>query len=165
MSGSIPLSKEHGLNPALTICPICGGDTNEIALVGNGNKYYCQNHPDYKTVCYSTKDFDCPYCRKEQSTNSTQYRHHGSPVFISKFDGSREKLTSIEPCDACKKRLEESSEELKLGGVPWRCKECGSEGVVKHNTEYAINFKAMLKEKGLPERTGVEFESCPVCEL
>lgn len=34
MKGSIKLSPEHGLNPTLLICPLCGKDTNGLALVG-----------------------------------------------------------------------------------------------------------------------------------
>jgi hypothetical protein len=34
MSKSISLHKQHGIAPALTFCRICGGDTNEIALLG-----------------------------------------------------------------------------------------------------------------------------------
>lgn len=38
MSGSIKLHKEHGLNPTISQCIICGGDKNEIALLGAAYK-------------------------------------------------------------------------------------------------------------------------------
>jgi len=33
----ILLHPKYGLNPALTICPLCSGETNEIALLGAQN--------------------------------------------------------------------------------------------------------------------------------
>lgn len=38
MAKSIKLHKEHGLNPTLSVCIICGKDTGEIALLGAAYK-------------------------------------------------------------------------------------------------------------------------------
>ena len=38
MNGNIPLHKEHGLNPTILACIICGEDKNEIALLGANYK-------------------------------------------------------------------------------------------------------------------------------
>lgn len=42
MSNSIPLHPTKGLNPALCFCKICGGETNELALLGNHKIYTCR---------------------------------------------------------------------------------------------------------------------------
>lgn len=34
MSGSIKMSKKHGLNPCIPICVFCGKEKNELALLG-----------------------------------------------------------------------------------------------------------------------------------
>jgi hypothetical protein len=34
MSNSMILSPKHGVNPTLVTCEICGGETNELALLG-----------------------------------------------------------------------------------------------------------------------------------
>lgn len=34
MSGSIKISKKHGLNPCIPICVFCGKEKNELALLG-----------------------------------------------------------------------------------------------------------------------------------
>ena len=35
---NIRLHKEHGVNPAISQCPLCGGDKNEIILLGSAYK-------------------------------------------------------------------------------------------------------------------------------
>ena len=35
---SLRLSKEHGLNPSLLVCPICGKDVGIALLGANGGK-------------------------------------------------------------------------------------------------------------------------------
>ena len=34
MSRGIPISKKHGVNPTMLICPICHHETNSLALLG-----------------------------------------------------------------------------------------------------------------------------------
>lgn len=34
MSKSIRISEKHGLNPCIPICPFCGQEKNELALLG-----------------------------------------------------------------------------------------------------------------------------------
>lgn len=34
MSRNIKLSPKYGLNPTILLCPVCGKETNELALVG-----------------------------------------------------------------------------------------------------------------------------------
>jgi hypothetical protein len=56
MSDSIRLHKEHGLNPTLCQCIICGEDTGEIALLGSS---YKEKAPMHMVVNYEP----CKTCR------------------------------------------------------------------------------------------------------
>lgn len=44
MSGSIRLHHEHGLNPTIPVCFLCGKDKNEIALLGAAYKEQAPMH-------------------------------------------------------------------------------------------------------------------------
>jgi hypothetical protein len=57
MSDSIRLHKEHGLNPTLCQCIICGGETGEIALLGAA---YDGEAPMHMVVNYEP----CAKCRE-----------------------------------------------------------------------------------------------------
>ena len=80
MSDSIRLHPKHGIAPALTFCRICGGECNEIALLG------------------SKAD------RVLQEVHKASGGTHGSA------DGYREygfnRIPSQEPCEGCKSHLD-----------------------------------------------------------
>ena len=57
MSGSIRLHREHGLNPTITVCFICGKDKNEIALLGAAYKEQAPMH-----MCINKEP--CDECKK-----------------------------------------------------------------------------------------------------
>lgn len=51
MSKRIRLSEKYGVNPTMLVCPVCGNETGEIALLGKlkgdkeAPKYMYGNHP------------------------------------------------------------------------------------------------------------------------
>ena len=53
----ITLSPKHGLNPSLLKCPICGKDTNEIALLG-------KLKDDAEAPRYMMSNNPCPDCQE-----------------------------------------------------------------------------------------------------
>ena len=57
-NGSILLHREHGLNPTITVCWLCGKDKNEIAFLGTKYKDKAPMH-----MCIDKKPCEC--CQKE----------------------------------------------------------------------------------------------------
>lgn len=148
---SIMLDPERGLNPGLTCCPRCGGEGNEIALVGLAKLWKCGR---------------CGAVHVEQGKRpprKCQKCGHGLFSFVEDFDGWKHKVAGSEPCGRCKKELAKFIEIVKAGGVFWRCKDCGAEGVIR-----AGEFAELVRKKTeieAPELCGVEFDKndCPSC--
>ena len=141
------LHKEKGLNPKLTFCPRCGGDANEIILIGiHEGKYTCRK---CGMISFGSQTHNrCPRCEQDYLMTRT------STI------GEYEKLPASEPCDKCK----EHSEIVKKGGVYWKCSTCGSEGVLKVSP---LSKKVRKLHKiPAPGKCGIDFEGtqlCPVC--
>ena len=57
MSRGIPISKKHGVNPTMLICPICLHETNGLALLG-------KLPGDAEAPRYSLDREPCADCRK-----------------------------------------------------------------------------------------------------
>lgn len=147
--GGIRLDPKRGVNPALTVCPRCGGETNELVLAGLKGKYKCEKCGQRMVGRFET----CPRCGAG--------REHFK--LLGEFDGSREKVLASEPCDKCKKMIEEHAQIVREGGIYWKCKDCESEGVIKPSP-----FATMIREKANiqpPDPVGFEFDKtmCPVC--
>lgn len=102
---SIKLHPKHGLAPALTICPKCGKDTNEIALLGSTCNTVMRN--------------------LHEASNGAL----GSPEGYKEY--GHNKIIASEPCDECKEKQKACDDEVKRGGVYWKCNKCGSEGAIK----------------------------------
>lgn len=58
MSKGIRLSKEHGVNPSILVCPVCGKETGEIALLG-------KLKGDKKAPMYMYGNNPCDECKKK----------------------------------------------------------------------------------------------------
>lgn len=142
---SITLSKEFGVNSSLTYCPRCGGDAQEILLLGNAQDYECSSC--HKHII-GKKPKECPFC--------------GSSLIINQgpYDASRSRLPGSDLCDKCKELMKELKEELAKGGVAWKCQDCKSEGVIKHDAAMAVEFRKLY-----PDKIGIIFtkKNCPVC--
>ena len=144
---SIRLSEKYGANPAMLACPNCGKDNGEIALLGKVQEYECESC--HGKIIGKRPKKECPHCQARSG-----FINHGEfeAAFGTRLPGNL--------CDDCKKKIEEVKAEIEKGGVPWRCKDCGSEGCIKHDAEIAIDFR---KEHG--DNIGMEFSKvdCPVC--
>jgi DNA-directed RNA polymerase subunit RPC12/RpoP len=141
------LSKKHGINPCLTICSRCGKETPEILLLGNAQEYEC-NGCGGKTIGKSPKG-KCPHCGHQ-----TFFKRIGA------FDGSDRKLPASELCEDCKKEIEFFTQEIEKGGVPWKCTDCKSEGIIKHDAQFAIDFRKQYPTEGF----SFSKNNCPVCK-
>lgn len=62
MSRGITLSPKHGLNPSLLVCPLCGEETNGLALLGRINNK--TRHADIEAPKYITDNKPCEKCQK-----------------------------------------------------------------------------------------------------
>jgi len=79
MGGNIRLHPEHGLNPTISQCIICGGDKNEIALLGAAYK----GHAPMKMV---TSLEPCDACKEK-------YLKEG--IMLAEADGKRVPTGSV----------------------------------------------------------------------
>ena len=146
------LSKEKGVNPKLTFCRRCGGDTEELMLIGaNEGKFTCSQ---CGMVSFGSQPMGyCPNCKQNHLMTRTG------------TIGEYEKLPASEPCDKCKKEITKHESIVAKGGVYWKCTKCGSEGVIKGTTELAKEVRKRHKIKK-PAPCGIDFEGtylCPVC--
>lgn len=136
--GGITLHSRHGVAPALTFCPRCGKDTNELALLGiRADKVMRQVY---------------------EMTGGRE----GSMEGYKEYGQNR--IPASEPCDECKAKQAAADEEVRRGGVYWKCTKCGSEGAIKaeHPLSKAVREKAGIEA---PNPVGVDMTGqCPVCD-
>ena len=59
---NIRLSPKHGLNPSLLVCPICGKENGEIALLGRINDE--TRHADIEAPKYMIGKNPCKDCKE-----------------------------------------------------------------------------------------------------
>lgn len=156
MSGSIRLSKKHGINPTLTFCPRCHGESDVLVLVGRAIKYKCRTCGQMHIgMPPKRKCIQCGTC-------------HGAAGFenLGEFDGTTDRLPAGEPCDKCKKEMDEHKRIVEAGGIYWKCSKCESEGVILGASELAGDVRRHMKIDP-PAPCGVDFEGkdlCPVCK-
>jgi len=140
------LDNKKGVNPFLSVCPRCGKDTG-VVLVGKR---------DIVTTCANCG-----------TRNYGSYRHEKCGGCRAPLrDGKSRKLEEQEKlpgafCEECLKEAEVWEEEVKRGGVYWRCK-CGCDGVFKADSEVAVSYR-QLAGKPAPEVLGVSVKACLMC--
>lgn len=141
------LHKEKGLNPKMTYCPRCRKETDEIVLLGNRNNVLTCPWCGTRNYGSTTKD-SCGACKN--SLQSAEVKEIGE---FERVPGSL--------CDECQQELKEFDEEVKKGGIYWRCK-CGAMGVIKASSEYAQEVR---REAGIPAPSpiGVDLTDCWAC--
>ena len=147
------LHPEKGVNPRLTFCMQCGGDGEDLIMLGaNESKYTC---PECGCVHYGRPD-------KRQCGQCGQHFHRDN--WRREKIGEYEKLPASRPCALCREKNEECAKVVAEGGIHWRCKDCGSAGAIRAASELAIDIR---KQMGIeaPAPCGVEFDkkSCPAC--
>lgn len=142
---SIRLHKELGVNPRMTFCPRCGGEAQELVLLGTAN--YVGDCREHGKVYGALAGGRCPI---EKYGNTLHDHRQLKPS---------ERVPAHDICDECKKALRVQQEAIDAGGLAWRCT-CGSEGGILLN-ENTADFVKAVREKGA---LGVQFDGdCPVC--
>lgn len=135
---NIRLSQKHGVAPALTFCPVCGKETNELALLGAScDKVMRQVHE----------------ATGGREGSATGYKEYG-------FN----RIPASEPCDECKAKQAACDAEVARGGVYWKCSKCGSTGAIK--AEHPLS-EAVREQMNIPTpgKCGVDLTGqCPVCD-
>lgn len=142
----IPIHPKRGLDPHLTYCLRCGGETNELTI----------GHLKLATLRDGRKFF-YNYGKKKQALADIGVFE--SDVIDTRDVEEYEKVPASQPCDACQKEIALHKEEVRKGGVYFRCKECGKSGVIRAEAE----FSKMVREEGHiapPDPIGVEFDKC-----
>lgn len=151
MKRSITLHPKLGVNPHLTYCPRCGGEANELMLIGNRtNIVECPNC-DAKIIGGLKTGEKCPKC---------QYcAHFGDSSRSVGQIGEHDKLPATDVCDKCKEELETFKKEVEAGVIYFKCKCCPLTGVIKGHTRLA---KAVREKSGIkaPNPVGIEFDDC-----
>jgi hypothetical protein len=146
---SIPLHPKLGVNPRLTVCRRCGGNTNELVLLGNRNKV--MKCTSCNALNYGSRASDkCSAC----SQRSLELDHELSDA---------ERVPAMAPCDACAKELDEHAAVVADGGIYFRCADCRASGVIK-KSPFADAVRAAHGLEA-PAPCGVEFTKadCPKC--
>jgi len=154
--GGIPISKEHGLNPALAKCPRCGQDNGELVSLGRSNQYECGSCKA-KYVGYAGSSrlhgCGCPKC------GNKKYR-----TVIKQGITDKDGPIVGNLCKECETELTTFENEVKAGGVRWKCAACNSSGITKAGTPYAVHLRTEVKDVDW-DKTGIELtaEQCPRC--
>lgn len=146
---SIRLHPTKGVNPRLTFCRRCGGEANELILVGAQDmKYTCD---DCGTLHYGRPDLGrCGKCKGTRFTQAGRLTEY-------------EKLPASDYCDDCKKEIAEHKAIVEAGGIYWQCPK-GHGGAIRHTSPLA----ARVREKAgiaAPKPVGIKLEedNCPAC--
>jgi hypothetical protein len=143
---SITLDPKLGVNPHMTFCQRCGGDAQELMLLGDRK---------YKLTCSSCGTVNigarprqrCGRC-KEPLTDAKR-----------ELIGEYERLPAMEPCDACKEQIQEFAAIVKAGGIHVKCKQCSIKGVVRAEEGLAKYVREQMKIAP-PDTCGMEFQTC-----
>jgi hypothetical protein len=143
---TIPISRDHGINPSIEICPMCGKETGNIILLGRCNKYICQ---DCRKFIYSSALPKCCPCGS-------------SRVKLKEVDVKAPMRIPGRICEDCKKTLEEQGAMVRQGGVYFKCRKCGTTGVIRpgHIISLLTRHKMGICA---PKPCGIELEDCPKC--
>lgn len=141
MTGSITLHPTLGVNPHLTYCRRCGGDCEDLILLGARDGIY-----------------RCDDCGLNLIGGGPCPDHPGRhTTFVRKVE-EHEKLPAG-PCRACRDEIELHEKIVAEGGVYFRCSECSSEGVIKPDSELARAVREHARVAP-PKPIGITFDVC-----
>ena len=89
---SLRLSKEHGLNPSLLVCPICGKDIGVALLGANGGKKAPYQMTSME-LCDDCKQIVAPYFK---NTEEKEIKIQLNDKYLYKYEtiSSREEYNS-----------------------------------------------------------------------
>jgi len=141
----IPISEKGGIEPHLTFCTRCGGETQELTI---GVVFEATLHDGRKLY----------YNRGQQRQALRSAKLDRSDVASTRHVEENEKLPASQPCKSCMDELKEHAEIVKAGGIYWKCGDCGQSGVIK-KTKFADMIRKAHKIEA-PKSCGVEFVKC-----
>jgi len=147
---SIPLHPTLGVNPRMTFCTRCGGEAQELALIGRYN---------YKLICdcgftmYGGRGklTECPGCKRSIYEARKVELEEG------------ERVPAGEHCDACRKQEAEFAEIIKAGGILWRCAEYPAHHGAMRPNDFTRQVRKQLKTPAGPCGVELTKNECPVC--
>jgi len=162
MSGSITLHSKLGVNPRLTVCPRCGGDGDELLLLGSQNKKYTCSKCG--TLHFGLPDKRMPDGRKSSGRHCQKCGWEYGGDWKSEELTDWERLPAPNPCKKCRDELNEFRKEVEKGGIYWKCTDCKRSGVIKADVELAKLVRNEMDIKP-PDPVGIEFskKDCPAC--
>jgi hypothetical protein len=142
------LHPKYGVNAHPTVCTRCGKPGDELVMLGSRNKITTCPHCSVQAIGFTPRS-KCPKCKKPMS---------GGKV---REIGEREPLPSG-LCKDCRASADLAKQVVALGGVFFRCKNCGAQGVLHKDSDIAKRVRAKL---GLSngEPCGAEVHACPAC--
>lgn len=141
------LHPEKGVNPRMTFCQRCGGDSPVIILLGAVESKYKHRCGQIYFGTPGAKDY-CPKCKDPARDGLENIGNIGEH---ERLPGGL--------CDKCEAEVKALNAEVALGGVLFKCRDCPATGVVKHDSEFAKDWQS--KHPGV----GREFSKrdCPAC--
>lgn len=159
---SIPISRDGGLEPHLTYCPRCGGETPELTI---GVAYWLTwEGPISNEYGFNRGQKIGVYNRGRRSPLLKTMGLEHVPNWLGRVHVERhEKLPASEPCDECKAEIEEHKQIVKDGGVYFKCAECGRDGVIK-DSPFARRVREISvdvgRSKNVHKPCGIQFVKC-----
>jgi hypothetical protein len=140
----LSLHPKLGVNPHLCCCPRCWKDNGELVLIGNRTSIRKCGGCGTKLVGHRYSE-PCPKCR-----------HNGPHEEVGQV-GERDKIpTGL--CADCKKELAEHKAIVDAGGIYFRCKQCGKNGVIRPEAELCKMVRDKMEIPTGP--CGIEFQTC-----
>ena len=145
---SIHLHPKKGLNPHMMTCPGCGKDNGSIALLGIANGVFTCRSCGLKHVGFpGSPKGGCQKCGGHDFKRAELYDYDRVPGGL---------------CAECEAEQKAFDDVVRTGGVYFRCKRCGSQGVIRADVELAKKVREHAKIEA-PNPVGVELDECPEC--
>jgi hypothetical protein len=143
-SKRVTLHPTKGVNPRLTCCEQCGGEMNDLILLGTRDYYTTCAICDVKLIGGGK----CPKCQRP-GINKTPLPPGPLPSGV---------------CASCQEKNKQCEEMVVAGGIYWKCGDCGSMGAVSGDSELSKRVRAQMGIEP-PQACGVEFDkdTCPTC--
>lgn len=139
--------KEFSFNPRSLFCPICRLDQPEqVLMVGEVHKFIC---------------IHCQMLHLGQPDDEKCVRCGCNVLEDKGVPPEDEKFAAPDPCAPCRTNLTRIGAVVALGGLAWRCKDCGAHGAFDHNNPVVPEFRARFTEPNAMWE--LDQPNCPSC--
>lgn len=144
------LHKDKGVNAHMTLCSRCGGEGQELIMLGAHDK---------KVTCNSCGMVHIGMTKRSLKTGCKNC-HSGN--LTEEIIADNEKLP-IGLCEDCEKEIAEHKKVIDSGGLHFKCDECGCLGVIKPS-KFTESVRQSALDNGmiktLDAEFGIEFNKC-----